>query len=319
MHTGNYHSHSGVSKQAERSQARDDMNLPADPHKQREMLQTDQEDEDDEDLLVFSERPNEQIPVPHKMEGINQKFMSGCFPDSHRQVKNESHVDSKYQTEDSFKAEVKEFSAPDQETPHSRVQSSTSPLEDEFKEETSSWKEIKPEGSALKNSGFNNESPIAKSKSILKDFSDIDMRLNTEIDLDEESKASHLPKTLAMPVDRKTANSKQSEFSLQDELAVEERKTISITVELEAVDQNVLRLSSSQKHIEVDRIAQLDKSLSASGSKNSNKNHLKVSPRPRSLNLFNVLLAIKLSFCEEGNQKANEIRSSRRRESLKSR
>lgn len=59
-------------------------------------------DEEDEDLMYISERPNRQVPVPHKFHPGHEKRISNEFIPS--KIKNETHTDSKAYTEASFSA-----------------------------------------------------------------------------------------------------------------------------------------------------------------------------------------------------------------------
>ena len=129
-------------------------------------LKDDVDDEDEDDIMIFSERPNEQIPVPHQMSTISQKIFSKGIEQIDPSKKtetltySESNPDLIYQDDYTFKTFSKEKKYNyKEETPDMATKISTPHIEEKL-ETYESLKEIDRENKELKDRYFSNDSAI---------------------------------------------------------------------------------------------------------------------------------------------------------------
>ena len=126
----------------------------------------DVDDEDEDDILIFSERPNEQIPVPHQMSTISQKIFSKGMEQKDPLKKTEtlsyceSNTDLICQDDYTFMTFSKERKFNDkEETPDMITKISTPQIEEKL-ETPESLKGMDRENKELKERYFNNDSGI---------------------------------------------------------------------------------------------------------------------------------------------------------------
>lgn len=129
-------------------------------------LKDEADDDDEDDVMIFSERPNEQIPVPHQMSTINQKSFlekgkvkKEVSKNTETLSYNESNQDLTYQDDYSFKTYSKEKSRyhGKEETPDMLTKIST-PHEEEKLETPESIKGTYEENKELKDRYFISDS-----------------------------------------------------------------------------------------------------------------------------------------------------------------
>lgn len=140
-------------------------------------LKDEADDEDEDDIMIFSERPNEQIPVPHQMSSINQKiFLSKGMEQMDVSKKtetlsyNESNPDLIYQDDYTFKTFSKEKRAYNdkEETPDMVTKLSTPHIEEKL-ETPESLKGMDRENKELKDRYFNSDSATKNSNKANRD------------------------------------------------------------------------------------------------------------------------------------------------------
>ena len=126
----------------------------------------DLDDEDEDDIMIFSERPNEQIPVPHQMSTISQKIFSKGMEKKDPLKKTEtlsyceSNPDLICQDDYTFMTFSKERKFNDkEETPDMITKISTPQIEEKL-ETPESLKGMDRENKELKERYFNNDSGI---------------------------------------------------------------------------------------------------------------------------------------------------------------
>lgn len=116
------------------------------------------DDEIEDDIMIFSERPNEQIPVPHQMSSISQKAFSSKSIEQKDVCKSketlsytELNPDLIYQNEDTFKTYYKEKKRYNdkEETPDMLTKISTPHIEEKL-ETPESLKGMSREADLLK-------------------------------------------------------------------------------------------------------------------------------------------------------------------------
>ena len=164
--------------------------------------------------MYISERPNRQVPVPHKFHPGHEKRISNEFIPSEisRATKNETHIDSKAYTEASFSANKRHASILEKESqPESNLSMSMNPNYGTESEITVN-KESVEEGESLRISDFNNESPIRKNR----DTSDFDMKNYSDVEIE------YTPHKKVTPV--KIDPKKSSEKKHKKDESTEKRK-----------------------------------------------------------------------------------------------
>ena len=144
------------------------------------------DDEDEDDILVFSERPNEQIPVPHQMTTISKSLITSKLFNSIEVTNKETLFQVESSTafiepdEDCFKTYFKEKKMqPDKEdTPDMKTKISTPQFEEKL-ETPDSYDVIDRGDGGYKEWYFNNDSPIdTKQNKIIRDNSEFEFTIN---------------------------------------------------------------------------------------------------------------------------------------------